>query len=1116
MNEEALFADAIAIESPEERRRFLDAACAGDPVLRQGVEKLLTLADQAGSFLEHPPAGLAGESDATLLVDNGATWEDGLGTSDFVRHGAEAMTELCEGDSDEIPLGYLQSSTRPDAIGRLAHYEILEVIGRGAFGTVLRAFDEKLRRVVAIKVLAPEMAATSPARKRFLREARTSAAIRHENVVGIHSVEDDPIPYLVMEYIPGRTLQQRLDEHGPLDLIDVLKLGKQIADGLAAAHGEGLIHRDIKPGNILLEGGMDERVKITDFGLARTADDASMTQSGMIAGTPLYMAPEQAQGHKLDQRADLFSLGSVLYQMLTGRPPFRAPSTVAVLRRVVDDTPRPMREIIPEIPNWLSDLVGHLHAKQPDERYQSAKEISELLARCLEDLKAGRTPKIPDPTNAGGDCAEVATVVDSELNRSRRHEGRCQIPLTGVAAAVVILLSVLGITEATGVTKLASTVVRLTTGSGTLVIETDDPGVKIAINGEEVTITGGGVEELSLRPGQYQVAAVKGGVPVRQELVSITRNGRTTVRMLLDRGGRANERDLHQIENGGAAGQSSAALSPVQLRRFASGEWVDVIPLIDPQADKWDLAWTGANDWRIERGELVVGDTDEQANKLILPLDVEGPGLEMEIAFTRRSGSTGFIVNLPNANGDVPLVFDAPGLSGLALGRRGKSEVLSIAPQIETGQQTQIHIELRHENEKDRLAVVRDGEAVATWIGNRNDVPGYSDEGYPHHRRVSLFTFPGGSGIVFHRIRLRMLDGGTATTLRSVPSARSSAWPAAAPPLAIAPFDATQAQAHQEAWSGYLGVPVEYENSIGMKFRLIPPGEFLMGSTAEEIETALNVAVEDKYLQEIIRSEGPQHRVILTRPLYVGVTEVTQSQYEQVMGMNPSHFSATGGGKELVATVETGNHPVETVSWNDAAEFCAKLSQREGLKPFYIRSGETIAPLEGTGYRLPTEAEWEHACRAGTTTLFWSGDGDHDLASAGWSGSTSGGRTHVVGELRANPFGLSDVHGNVWEWVQDSWDPAFYERFNEGPAVDPFSPFSVGSQRGLRGGDWNNRPPRYRSSHRDNCPATYRHDHIGFRVVLVADAVKQLLSVSSLETTSRAPLAGPHAPVTRP
>ena len=168
---------------------------------------------------------------------------------------------------------------------------------------------------------------------------------------------------------------------------EVVRIGRQIAEGLAAAHATDLIHRDIKPGNILLEGGQ-LRVKITDFGLARAADDASISQSGIIAGTPMYMAPEQAKGETLDQRADLFSLGSVLYAMASGRPPFRANGTVAVLKRVAEDTPRPIREIIPETPQWLCDIIAKLHAKDPDERFQSAREVADVLADCEAQLKA--------------------------------------------------------------------------------------------------------------------------------------------------------------------------------------------------------------------------------------------------------------------------------------------------------------------------------------------------------------------------------------------------------------------------------------------------------------------------------------------------------------------------------------------------------------------------------------------------------------------------------------------------------------------------------------------------------------------------------------------------------
>ena len=210
----------------------------------------------------------------------------------------------------------------------------------------------------------------------------------------IYAVEEQPLPFLVMEFIPGETLQQRLDQMGPLDVADILRIGGQIAEGLAAAHATGLIHRDIKPGNVLLESGQS-RVKITDFGLARAADDASLTQSGVLAGTPMYMAPEQAKGETLDHRADLFSLGSVLYVMATGRPPFRASTTFGVLKRVVEDTPRPIREVIPELPQWLADVIAKLHAKKPADRFQSAREVAAVLA----DYEA-KIEQTPMPANS--------------------------------------------------------------------------------------------------------------------------------------------------------------------------------------------------------------------------------------------------------------------------------------------------------------------------------------------------------------------------------------------------------------------------------------------------------------------------------------------------------------------------------------------------------------------------------------------------------------------------------------------------------------------------------------------------------------------------------------------
>jgi uncharacterized protein (TIGR03067 family) len=287
---------------------------------------------------------------------------------------------VCSADES---LSFLSPSSKPGHIGRLGHYEVQQLLGKGGFGVVLKAFDEKLHRVVAIKVLSPAYAANGSARKRFIREARAAAAVKNEHVVGIYDVQDEAQPpYLVMEIIDGVSLQDKLDKQGPLSVTEILRIGMQTAEGLAAAHKQGLVHRDIKPANILLENGV-ERVKITDFGLARAVDDASVTQSGTVAGTPMYMSPEQAEGLAVDHRSDLFSLGSVLYMMCTGHPPFRASGTHAVLKRVIDAVPRPIREVNPDIPEWLCELIAKLHAKRPEDRFQTAKEVAERLANCL-------------------------------------------------------------------------------------------------------------------------------------------------------------------------------------------------------------------------------------------------------------------------------------------------------------------------------------------------------------------------------------------------------------------------------------------------------------------------------------------------------------------------------------------------------------------------------------------------------------------------------------------------------------------------------------------------------------------------------------------------------------
>jgi serine/threonine-protein kinase len=358
----------------------------------------------------------------------------------------QAIDELCDaaislatqsglegGEENSFP--FLDPTAKPRQLGKLHDYEIIEKIGRGGMGIVFKALDPGLHRIVAIKVMATQLAAVPSARQRFTREAKATAAVCHEHIVTIHAVgETKGLPYFVMQFVGGVSLQERLEKRGPLSLDAILRIGMQTAQGLGAAHAQGLVHRDIKPANILLENGV-ERVKITDFGLARAASDASLTQSGVIVGTPQYMAPEQARGEAVDPRSDLFSLGSVLYFMCTGQEPFRGISSLAVIRRVCEEKPPPIQEVNPNIPDWLVEIIARLQAKEPTDRFQSAAEVAELLNQHLLHLQRAQPFPVPSG-HTNGPAAEgeaVRMAVPVQLLHEPR-KSRWSKPLALVAA----------------------------------------------------------------------------------------------------------------------------------------------------------------------------------------------------------------------------------------------------------------------------------------------------------------------------------------------------------------------------------------------------------------------------------------------------------------------------------------------------------------------------------------------------------------------------------------------------------------------------------------------------------------------------------------------------------
>lgn len=225
------------------------------------------------------------------LSDEAGVWRG----SDVKAFGSPRWTE-------SLAKQLLSPPSHPEMLGRLGRYEIERLIGSGGMGLVFKAFDRELNRPLAIKMLSPHLADSGAARQRFAREARAAAAVVHPHVVPIHNVDSDgELPYLVMQYVSGESLQDRIDREGPLKLEQILRIGMQVADGLEAAHQQGLVHRDIKPSNILLEDRV-ERALITDFGLARAGDEASLTRTGFHPGTPHYMSPEQASGSGGDGR----------------------------------------------------------------------------------------------------------------------------------------------------------------------------------------------------------------------------------------------------------------------------------------------------------------------------------------------------------------------------------------------------------------------------------------------------------------------------------------------------------------------------------------------------------------------------------------------------------------------------------------------------------------------------------------------------------------------------------------------------------------------------------------------------------------------------------------------
>jgi formylglycine-generating enzyme required for sulfatase activity/predicted Ser/Thr protein kinase len=1057
--------------------------------------------------------------------------------------------------------------------GRFPNLEILELLGIGGMGAVYKARQKELDRMVAVKILPHEVSADPAFAERFTREARAMARLNYPNIVAVYDFgrtaklpspsergtgragvgaegSDLPLFYFIMEYVDGVNLRQAI-QSGHMDPKQALAIVPQICDALQFAHDEGVVHRDIKPENILID--KRGRVKIADFGLAKLLGhesvDHGLTATQQVMGTLRYMAPEQMEGSKtVDHRADIYSLGVVFYELLTGELPigrFAPPSKMV------------------EIDVRLDEVVLRALEKKPEQRYQHASEVK----TDMESI-AGSPATAPAAASAGAaGSASGRTLLLDETDRAARKTQHVLmlLGLVSILLAVFYTLPILpGLWPLSILFWLFGIPLMIFAGRIRQQWEFDYLGHSIRFENsvytsgrlmiDGKTMAAGGIKwihtEISARVPRGTGAGDRIIVKTNPDFLSFrcrvfvepkaaaapkpvtapegshladSPAGPTKARMVLQLG-------LGAISAAAVLAAGWLWLyrpwptTPTTLETRIIGQWDgqgETFGRAKVDGQQWQ-SWTqckesvtatfksdGTYTWWQHTEFAAAGNTSSSKTTLSLPKPGDPPAYWKVVG---GEGSNGEGVKLYVKLDDGPHVMEGgfefhgedeftmklpeseSARGGYTFHRRSQfvswqdnivqevvfvlgffvfvfsvaAMLVALVSLLRRPANRQPHTELAASETPSSpigrisLWMAVSGLIVPTLLALIRAEPANSmlpPKNYFLLCLALLFvselaaficgivgrrTASGKAGIAVSAISL-VLAGLLVMSIDRWIVQPSMTGVKNAPPTVqetAVPRQSRQAVAAQPKTTSLppKELTVDLGSDVKLELVLIPAGEFLMGSPDSD--------------NDATHFEKPQHRVRITKPFYLGKCPVTQEQWDAVMGSNTSSFKGP-------------KNPVETVSSDDCQQFLGKLNAKSAAG--------------GGKFQLPTEAQWEYACRAGSKTKYCFGDDTSKLGEYAWYEANSGGKTHPVGEKKPNAWGLYDMHGNVWEWCQDWFDVGYYAK---SPVDDPTGA-AGGSSRVGRGGCWGYPAERCRSAHRDGGLPGFRHSYLGLRVALV-------------------------------